>query len=196
MIDGVSPDARPRRRADAERNIEAIITATLDLLRGGELPTMTDVAAAAGVGRVTLYAHFASREALLNAVIERGIADTNRALADLGLDEHPPDVALTRLVERTWTILDRYRGVRTVALTKIGPQALRDRHDPILQHVEQLIVSGQHAGAFRDDLPQPWLTAMFYATVHAAADEVGAGRLDPAEVPQVLVATLLSMLRG
>jgi AcrR family transcriptional regulator len=188
--------ARPRRRADAERNIEAIITATLDLLRGGELPTMTEVAAAAGVGRVTLYSHFASREALLDAVIQRAIADTDHALAGLGLDDDPPDVALTRLVERTWRILDRYRGVRAAALVKLDPAALRDHHDPIVHHVERIIVRGRRSGVFRVDLAVQWLVAMFYATVHAAADEVSAGRLDPSRAAQVLVATLLSVMRG
>jgi AcrR family transcriptional regulator len=193
-IGGVTTN-RPHRRADAERSIEAIIAATLDLLRGGELPTMTEVAAAAGVGRVTVYAHFPSREALLDAVIRRAIDDTDRALAGLRLDDDPPDVALTRLVERTWRILDRYRGVRAAALVKLDPAALHDHHDQIAHHVERLLARGRRSGIFREDLALPWLVTMFYATVHAAADEVSAGRLDHSTAAQVLVPTLLSVWR-
>lgn len=193
--DTAAPPARPRRRADAERNIAAIIAAAGDLLRHGPLPAMSEVAAAAGVGRVTLYSHFDSREALLDAVVRRAIADTDQALAGLGLENDPPDVALDRLVRRSWAMLDRYRTVRTVAIAELGPEALREQHDHVVHHVERLLVRGREDGVFRTDLPCPWLVATFYATLHAAADEVGAGRLDTTEVPDVLVVTLLSMLR-
>lgn len=192
---GAMPPARPRRRADAQRNVDAIIAATRDLLRHGALPSMSEVAAAAEVGRVTLYAHFASREVLLDAVVRQAITDTDQALAGLALDADPAEVALARLVRTSWPILDRYRTVRAVAVTELGPEALRGQHDRVVRHVERLIARGQDDGVFRTDLPGPWLVALFYATLHAAADEVSAGRLDPGAAPDVLVATLQSILR-
>lgn len=190
----VSP-ARPRRRADAQRNVDAIIGATRELLRHGTLPSMGEIAAAAGVGRVTLYAHFASREALLEAVVRRAITDTDQALAGLALDGEPAEIALTRLIETSWPILDSYRTVRAVAIAELGPETLRGQHDRVVQHVERLIARGQDDGVFRTDLPGPWLVAIFYAVLHAAADEVSADRLDPRAAPDMLVATLLSILR-
>ena len=183
-----------RRRADAERNVAAIVAAARDLVCRGTLPSMGEVAVAAGVGRVTLYAHFASREVLLEAVVRQVMAETDQALTGLRLDDDPPQVALDRLVRTSWGSLDRHRTVRSVALAELGQEALREQHDRVAHHVERLIERGQADGVFRADLPVPWLVAAFYATVHAAADEVSGGRLDAAVAPDILGATVASIL--
>lgn len=192
---GPVTNVRPRRRADAERNIDAIVAATADLLRGGGVPSMTEVATAAGVGRVTLYAHFPSREALLEEVVRRAIAETDQAMRALDLDADPPADGLVRMVRTSWSGLDRYRTVRAVVLAELGPQAVRDQHDRVVHHVERLITRGRADGTFRTDLPLPWLVSMFYAILHAAADEVEAGRFEPATALEMLISTLESLLR-
>ncbi|MGR6999045.1 helix-turn-helix domain-containing protein [Yinghuangia aomiensis] len=56
-----------RRRADAQRSIDAILDAARRLL-GDRLDVgMEDIAAAAGVTRQTVYAHFPSRDAPCSA---------------------------------------------------------------------------------------------------------------------------------
>jgi len=159
------------------------------------VPSMSEVAAAAGVGRVTLYAHFASREVLLEAVVRRGIVETDEAMTVLDLDKGPVEEALARLVEEAWPILDRHRKVRTAALAALGPEALREQHDDAFRHVERLIARGQEDGDFRTDMPRTWLVATFYAVLHAAADEANAERLASADAPDLLTRTLLSALR-
>jgi AcrR family transcriptional regulator len=67
-----------RRRADAERSIAAILDAGLACFGTNPDVTMTAVARAAGVGRVTLYAHFPSRQALLEAVMAHAITKPTR----------------------------------------------------------------------------------------------------------------------
>ncbi|PZG15983.1 TetR/AcrR family transcriptional regulator [Nonomuraea aridisoli] len=52
------------RRADAERNIAAILDAATRLISADPTVSVADIAKAAGVGRVTLYGHFPSRKAL------------------------------------------------------------------------------------------------------------------------------------
>jgi len=187
---------QPRRRADAERNIEGILAATRELLCRGSVPSMSEVASAAGVGRVTLYAHFASREVLLEAVVRRVIAETDEALSALDLANGPVEEALDRLVRQAWPILDRHRQVRRAALAELGPEALRDQHDAAFRHVEELLARGQASGDFRTDQPRYWLVATAYAVMHAAADEVSAGRVKPDDAPDLLIPTLLSALRS
>jgi AcrR family transcriptional regulator len=188
--------AEPRRRADAERNIATIITTAADLFGRGRSPSMGEVASAAGVRRATLYGHFPSREELLDAVIAHAIIRTDEALTALALDDDPADVALERLVRTSWPILDRYRRLRTTALTDLGPERLRRHHDRTLHHVERLIRRGQDNGLFRTDLPLDWLITTFYAVLHAAADEADAGRVSPADAPDLLATTVHSLLAG
>ena len=58
-----------RSTAIQDRVAGAILDAAADLLaRGGEPPSMNEVAAAAGVGRATLYRYFPTREQLLQAL--------------------------------------------------------------------------------------------------------------------------------
>ena len=61
-----------RERADARRNRERILCAAARLVdeRGIEAVSMDDVAAAAGVGKGTLYRRFGDRWTLLRALIE------------------------------------------------------------------------------------------------------------------------------
>jgi len=74
------------RRADARLNRARIVEAARRLLAQSPSATLTDIAAAAGVSRSTLYRRFASRAELIAAVDERP------AGADLPAPEHlvPP----------------------------------------------------------------------------------------------------------
>src|SRR5579864_6410220 len=56
-------------RADARRNYEKLVAAALDVFtEGGGSAPLEDVAERAGVGIGTLYRHFPTRQALLEAV--------------------------------------------------------------------------------------------------------------------------------
>lgn len=58
-------------RSDARRNREAIVDAAARLLEHSRAASLSDVAAAAGFSRSTVYRHFKTREDLLEAVAER-----------------------------------------------------------------------------------------------------------------------------
>ncbi|MEU0500824.1 helix-turn-helix domain-containing protein [Nocardia sp. NPDC005998] len=67
-------DERPRERADAARNRQAILAATAALLaeHGADALTMDRVAAAAGVGKGTIFHRFGNRAGLLHELIAEG----------------------------------------------------------------------------------------------------------------------------
>jgi AcrR family transcriptional regulator len=185
-----------KRRADAERNIAAIVDAALALFAERADVSMTDVARAAGVGRVTLYGHFPSRENLLEAVVDRALANSVK-LRDVAEDATvPADEVLVRLARTAWRTLHRHRRLRAVAVAEIGEQRLRSRHDRagLTDLLAALVTRGQQEGTIRTDLPAEWIIAMYYSTMHTAADEVAVGWLTADEVPDVLAATLASML--
>ena len=70
-----------RRRADAEQNLIRIIEAAVELLDRQPGASIEQIAAAAGVGRATVYRHFATRTELVEAA-------TRHAFEDEGIDGH------------------------------------------------------------------------------------------------------------
>lgn len=189
-----SAAAPPRRRADAERNHAAIVEAALALFAVRPAATMAEVATAAGVGRVTLYAHFPSRNALLEAVVDRAIAETVAQPLDEAPADAPAGAGIGALVRSSWRALDRFGRLSAMVQRELGPEQLRARHGPVLDEVEQLVARGQADGSLRGDLPTGWLVTTVYSLIHAAADEVDAGRLAPDEAADVLEATLVAAL--
>src|SRR6266542_155221 len=103
------PQRRRQRRADAQRNVAAILDAAVVLLGRQPEAGMDDIAAAAGVARQTVYAHFRSRQALLDAVVERVTAKVTAVLDTLDLDRGSAADALRRWLDTAWGLLERYR---------------------------------------------------------------------------------------
>ncbi len=187
-------DATSRRRADAERNIAAILDAALACFADDPQATMADIARAAGVGRVTLYAHFPSRDQLVAAGLDRAIAEAEAALAAGAADDTPADHAIATLIRSSWPVLNRHRMLLEVARASLGHQRLRAHHDPAITRFDQLIARGQAEGAFRTDLPRSWLVTVVFSMLHAAAEEVTARRLRQADAADILEATVLPAL--
>jgi AcrR family transcriptional regulator len=176
---------RRRRRADAERSIAAILDAAVELLTRRPAASMEEIAGAAGVARQTVYAHYPSREALLEAVADRAVAETVAAIDAAAPDEGSPVEALDRLVSASWRTLDRYPLLMDLR-APLTPEEEHALHGPILERLERLIVRGQRAGDFDRGLAPAWLLAAFLGLAHAAAQEVAAGRLGAEEAARTL----------
>ena len=186
--------AARQRRSDAERNIESILDATLDCIPADGTVNMTAIARAAGVSRVTLYTHFPTREELVKAALDRGVALAGEVLRTLSLDGGPATQALALLLRSSWQILDRHRNVYTLASTTLPPALLRAYHEPVLGRVEKLVVRGQSDGEFRTDLPLDWLVGTIYSLMHLAAEQLSAGLLPADRAGDVVTATILALL--
>jgi AcrR family transcriptional regulator len=190
-----SSDARgtaPRaQRADARRNVAAILDAATDCLARDPEMSIAGIAAAAGVGRITLYGHFKTRAELVDAVLVRTIerADTVLGATDTAGD---PSEALTRLVASSWQIVHQFRNILLAAHRELPAERIRGVHDPILRRVQSLIGRGQRAGTFRSDLPEQWLITTTFSLMHAAAEDAAAGRVKADDAAGLITATLLA----
>jgi len=168
--------SRRRRRADAERSSAAVLQAAIELLAQRPQASMEEIAAAAGVARQTVYAHYPSRDRLLATVVEHLTTEVVAAFDDLDLDHGSARDALSRWVDAAWHVLARYPILLTEAVAAL-PGDEYQRHLPISTRLIQVLERGRSAGEFDDHPPVSWLLSAIVGLGHAAGQEVAAGRM-------------------
>jgi AcrR family transcriptional regulator len=187
------PQARRRRqRSDARHSIAAILRAATETLNANPGASVEDIARAAGVSRQTVYAHFPTREALLDAVIEQVTAEVTAAFDAAGLDDLPPAAALVRLLEAGWQVAGRYPFAWH--LPGVSKEQDASRHAPVLDRMLELIGRGQESGELDTTLPPGWLLAASLALGRAAEDEVKTGRMTIEEATRAVHHSFLRLL--
>ena len=187
-----APQARtPLRRADAQRSIAAILDAALVTLSRDPEASVSEIAKAAGVGRVTLYGHFPNRTDLVDAAFARAIDEGHAALDGVDLTGEPGQ-ALTRLIQSSWVLVNRSRALLLAAQGVLPPGRIRELHAGPMERVQRLVERGQSEGTFRTDLPTSWLVGVMHSVMHHAADEINAGRLTADKAAAFITATVLA----
>ena len=186
--------APKRRRADAERSIAAIVEAALEALAGDPDVSMAEIARRAGVVRATIYMHFPTREALLDAVMEHAVAQVADATREADPTAGEPEEALGRVLGATWRKLSDFHTLLELNTSRLSAKELHRRHEPVMTQFVPLIERGQKKGVFRKDLPVAWHLAMIRAIAHAASAEVRSGRIAEAHVEPALLSTVLHAL--
>jgi AcrR family transcriptional regulator len=98
--DSGSGTKAPRKRADAKRNEQALLSAAAKVfvVSGVDAP-VRDIAAAAGVGMGTIYRHFPTRAELVIAVYQHQVDATAEAGPALLAEGDTPHAALTKWVD-------------------------------------------------------------------------------------------------
>jgi len=193
----VSPSTEPRsrrRRADADRSVAAILDAALDALAADSEASMVEIASQAGVVRATIYMHFPTRDALIDAVTAKAIADATTVIEQAEPERGDPVEALRRVISAAWQTLSRYHALVTIN-TRRPYHEIRDHHGPALAALQPLIERGQHAGAFRADVPASWHLAMLLALIHAASAELRNGSITENNVESALLAAVIGAVR-
>jgi AcrR family transcriptional regulator len=146
--------ATRRRRADARRNLDALLDAakTVFATSGVDAPAK-EITDRAGVGVGTLYRHFPQRSDLVLAVLRHEIdacADAGAALSAA----NPPAVALVKWIQRYTELIATKAGLASAlqsadaAHEALGAYFYR-RMGPAL---ETLIEAARAAGAIRADV--------------------------------------------
>ena len=188
MLDHERPQPK---RADARRNVDAILEAATRCLADDPDVSVGEIARAAGVGRVTLYGHFASRASLVSAVAQRAVRSTDEALEALDLGGDPGE-ALVRLVEATWELTHRFGALVVAAEKALPDEDLRSAHAGLEARVRRLVQRGRREGVFRSDLPLHWLVSTLQVVIHGAAGAVHRGEVTARQAPRLISATVLA----
>ncbi|WP_117211280.1 TetR/AcrR family transcriptional regulator [Allorhizocola rhizosphaerae] len=186
------PGAKPARRADARQNAEKIVLAAVACLGRDSEASMNDIAQEAGVGRVTLYAHFPSREALIEAALVRLLAQGDEVLEAIDLTGDPRH-GLRALMESGWLLLAQAASLLQSAQSALPPRRVQKLHAKPERRVHNLIRRGQTEGVFRADFSADLLASVLHHVLHGAAGDVAAGRLDPADAPRFVAEMALAV---
>jgi AcrR family transcriptional regulator len=180
-----------RLRSDARRSIDAILNAARTVLGERSDASMEDIAAAAGVSRQTVYAHFPSRDALIGTLLQAVGAETVAAMDAADLDTAPPAEALRRYLDIGWQLISGNAFLLGPALAQSPHPGHAGAHLAGVARLEQIIQRGQHAGDFDRALPAAWLTVAVVGLVRSAAEQFAAGHLATGEAaPMVLESAL------
>jgi TetR/AcrR family transcriptional repressor of mexCD-oprJ operon len=178
------------RRATAERNSAAILDATARLLERGAALNMRAIATEAGVSRPTLYAHYKTIGDVAEAVVARAVNASIAAIAAAEPGVGPADEALERLAAASWARLAHFDSIARGLAEHVSAATLHRTHAPIRTFVAELVARGQESGAFRADMPGDWLTSMYFALVHAAADHARLHRMKRDDALALLLTSL------
>lgn len=128
----------------------AILDAAATVLaERGDAATMADVAAAAGVGRATLYRYYPSRDALVEALTVEAVTELGARLADAGLATVPAEEAIERIARAVLAVGDRY----AVLVRERVPPDPETAERLIAQPAREVIQRGIDEGALRRDVP-------------------------------------------
>lgn len=178
------------QRADAQRNRAKILAAVVTAIRKDPDASVADIAAEAGVGRMTLYGHFKTRPELIEAALVDSLDRGEEVLREVPLDGDARE-AFRRLVASSWVLVDQARAVLAAAQKELPAARIRELHEKAEARMRTLLERGQREGAFRADLPVSWLLATTHVVMNGAAEEVRAGRLDAEDAPWFIDAILL-----
>jgi len=175
-------DARPLR-ADAARNRERLLSAAVRALSSGAGPesTLEAIARDAGVGIGTLYRHFPTREALIEAAYRNELTRLCEAAPELQRTLRADEATrawMDRFVDYMTTKRGMADALRTVIASGGNPYATS--RDQLLAALTGLIDAGSAAGVIRADVdPADVLASLSGVTLAAGepAQREQAGRM-------------------
>ena len=162
---------QPRaQRADAKRNVELLLDAArIAIARDGPEASLDDIARDAGVGSGTLYRHFPTRVALLEAVY-RGEVARLCAEGDRLLDsDAEPGEALSEWLRAYVTVGAMKRGLMGPLTTALGQDSdlFATCKAMVMTTGGNLVERAQEAGAIRDDVELTDILTLVSAIAHA-----------------------------
>jgi AcrR family transcriptional regulator len=141
-------------RADARKNYDQLLgVAGVVLAEEGADASLRDIARRADVGLATLYRHFPTREALLEALLRTGFDQLTAQAGQLEASRAPGE-ALVAWLREFVACAARYRGVVTLMLAAIEDPASALHASCVAMRASgaRLLARAQETGAARGDL--------------------------------------------
>lgn len=188
---GNTTEMRRKMRADARRNYARLLTAAAEIFaEQGAGASLEDIAARAGVGIGTLYRHFPSRQALLEAVYREHIEALGAEAQVLGSVLSPGE-ALATWLRSVLAHNVAQRGLKEALMREGGSELTAACKRQLQEAGAALLAEAQQAGDVRPDLEITDLLRLLYGI--ALAIELAPDRREQADR---LLAIMLDGLRS
>ena len=141
-----------RRRADAQRSVDAILEAAREVLAADPTAELRLIVERSGLNRSTVYRHFRTREHLIAAVYDDYVDQVTASM--VSLDANAPDILaeLRRVTLEVLRLADRWRPFR---YSPPFPDTVNERRDQMIAAVVAVMERGLAEGLLRQDLT-PW----------------------------------------
>lgn len=166
-------------RADAQRNRERLLAAATTAFAAHVPLSLEAIAREAGVGIGTLYRHFPSREALVEAVYRAELEQVTASAAELAATTTPAQDALRLWLTRYAAFVAAKRGMAESlrALLDAGGPIQTETRASVIAAVGCLLRAGGHDGSLRPDVPADDVVAMLIGIFVAGASPEQTARL-------------------
>lgn len=167
------PLAQRPKRADGRRNYDGILQAARAAFESqGTEASLEDIARSAGVAIGTLYGHFATREALIEAAVREGL-ESLCASAAAQENSAEPDVALAAWFRQAVIHCSIYRGLVGFLASSSYHEGTPLHHSCVKMHDTggRLLERAQRAGLVRADLTPEHLFTMLTSAAWAREND-------------------------
>ncbi len=156
-------------RADARRNRQRLLDAALQVYaeRGADDASLDEIARRAGVGIGTLYRHFPTRQALLEAVYRDQVEELCAVAREVS--DEPPEQALERWLRALMAFATTKKNLSSALMS--GPnksEVATSCSAMVREAASKLLAEAQRTGQVRDDVDAVDLLRMSHALAIAA----------------------------
>jgi AcrR family transcriptional regulator len=175
----MAASARPltlKERQRQERE-QLILQAADDLLleKGYHDTSIDDIAARVGISKGTVYLHFASKDDLVFALLERGMRQLQDTLDDILSSPGTPKEKLSAVMRHMYAGMLSQQRVQLVEALFRNPELhrrLMERREMFSKiwgdpgkRIAALLEEGKAAGEFDPDIPTPVMLSLFWSMI-------------------------------
>ncbi|MEU9485689.1 TetR family transcriptional regulator [Streptomyces decoyicus] len=175
-------------RADAARNLDAVLQTGARLLAQDPGMSIAAIAAAAGVDRRTVYRRFRTREVLMAAVHTAKLDACEQVPAEARLAEAPVAVALHRYAEGIITVSRRW----PVDLQQVEDEAAAARLHWLIEQLDAFLARAVREGYIRPGLPDRWARSLLVQLTNIASHKMS--EMTPAQGADMVAQSLFTGL--
>lgn len=155
--------------------------------------SLSEIAKQAGVGRATLYRHFASRDALVKAVAMAAIAAFDQASAEVVAQNLNAGDALLAFLTKVIPLGDRFHFLAIEPVAYNDPE-VATAYARQLQELDAFITTLKQEGFIALDIPTAWVATAIDSLIWSAWSTVQSGDIAPNDAAALAYRTLIQGL--